>query len=72
MALRVKVDGRILCANFHLKEEGDIYIDDSVHEWLSNVIDKKYGYPIIGKYNEQTHEWFKLNDEEKIKEFKGD
>lgn len=35
MAVRVRKDGRILCAAMHLAEEGDIYIDDGIHYLLS-------------------------------------
>jgi len=35
MALRIRKDGRILCAALHQEEPGDIYIDDGVHYQLS-------------------------------------
>lgn len=35
MALRVRADGRVLCAAMHEAEEGDIYIDDAVQYVLS-------------------------------------
>lgn len=31
MALRVRKDGKILCAALHGKEAGDVYIDDQLH-----------------------------------------
>lgn len=39
MALRIRKDGRILCAAMHPKESGDIYIDDGLHYYLS--VEKK-------------------------------
>jgi hypothetical protein len=35
MALRVRKDGRILCAASHSAQSGDIYIDDGEHYRLS-------------------------------------
>lgn len=35
MALRVRINGDILCAALHPPELGDVYIDDGVHYWLS-------------------------------------
>jgi hypothetical protein len=35
MAVRIRKDGRILCAAMHGKEDGDIYVDDGVHYHLS-------------------------------------
>lgn len=35
MAVRVRVDGRILCAAMHPQEPGDVYLDDEEHYWLS-------------------------------------
>jgi hypothetical protein len=42
MALRIRKDGRILCAAIHPKEEGDTYIDDGLHYEMS-VIHKVIG-----------------------------
>jgi len=35
MSLRVRRDGRILCAAMHPAEPGDLYVDDRAHYWLS-------------------------------------
>lgn len=35
MALRIRKDGRILCAAMHPEEPGDTYIDDGLHYQLS-------------------------------------
>lgn len=35
MALRIRKDGRILCAAIHPAEQGDTYIDDNLHYQMS-------------------------------------
>ena len=35
MALRIRKDGRILCAAIHSAEDGDTYIDDGLHYTMS-------------------------------------
>lgn len=35
MALRIRKDGRVLCAALHEAEEGDMYVDDGLHYYLS-------------------------------------
>jgi len=35
MAVRIRKDGRVLCAAMHPAEAGDIYVDDGVHYHLS-------------------------------------
>jgi len=35
MALRIRKNGKILCAAMHPKKEGDLYIDDELHYYLS-------------------------------------
>lgn len=35
MAIRIRKDGRILCAAIHPPEDGDTYIDDGLHYLLS-------------------------------------
>ena len=37
MALRIRKDGRILCAAIHLQEDEDIYINDALHYQLSVI-----------------------------------
>ena len=37
MALRIRKDGRILCAAMHNEEEGDTYIDDNLHYEMSVI-----------------------------------
>jgi hypothetical protein len=35
VAVRIRKDGRVLCAAMHPAEEGDIYLDDPTHYYLS-------------------------------------
>ena len=35
MALRIRKDGRVLCAAMHAEEPGDTYLDDGLHYLLS-------------------------------------
>lgn len=42
MALRVRKDGRILCAALHDAEDGDTYVNDGLHYEMS-VIHKVIG-----------------------------
>lgn len=42
MALRIRKDGRIMCAAMHPKMEGDTYIPDGLHYQMS-VINKVIG-----------------------------
>lgn len=35
MALRIRKDGRVLCAAMHEAEPGDTYLDDEIHYELS-------------------------------------
>lgn len=37
MALRIRKDGRILCAAIHPEMEGDTYIDDGLHYEMSVI-----------------------------------
>ena len=35
MAVRIRLDGRILCAAINAAEDGDVYINDDIHYKLS-------------------------------------
>jgi hypothetical protein len=35
LAIRIRKDGRILCAARYLEEDGDCYLDDGIHYLLS-------------------------------------
>jgi hypothetical protein len=37
MALRIRKDGKILCAAMHPRQRGDTYIDDGLHYQMSVV-----------------------------------
>ena len=63
MALRVRKDGRLLCAVIHAEEPGDTYLDDLVHEALSGATGNK---PVIGTELWERHrvhgEWWWLGN----------
>jgi hypothetical protein len=50
MALRIRKDGRILCAAMHKEESGDTYINDGLHYLLSVI------YKVIGTEKMEKHE----------------
>jgi len=63
MALRIRIDGKILCAALHKKEIGDTYIPDSLSEIMSGATGEK---PVIVTDNEPKHsthgEWWWSGD----------
>jgi len=40
MSLRVRKNGKILCAAKSKPLDGDIYIDDNIHAWLSGCYNR--------------------------------
>lgn len=60
MALRIRKDGRILCAAMHPIEEGDTYIDDGLHYEMS-VINKVIGTEQIEKHVLHGQWWWMGN-----------
>lgn len=38
MSLRIRADGRVLCAAAHPEEPGDLYVDDGGHYTLSVIL----------------------------------
>lgn len=52
MALRVRKDGRLLCAAMHSEEPGDTYLHDGIHEILSGA---SGGEPVIGTEPMERH-----------------
>ena len=38
MAVRIRKDGKVLCAAMHGEEDGDIYLDDEIHYHLSVIV----------------------------------
>jgi len=63
MAIRIRKDGRMLCAKYHKEEEGDIHVNDSIHEWLSGCRGNK---PLLNFYNYKAHEWFIINTKQYV------
>lgn len=63
MSLRVRANGRILCAAKCDPEEGDIYIDDNIHAWLSGCY-KRMNKVIksLGEDETGQEEWVFIND----------
>ena len=59
MALRIREDGRILCAAIHPAKEGDTYIPDSLSEIMGGATGEK---PVITTDPEPLHsthgEWW--------------
>ncbi len=49
MAIRIRKDGRILCAALHPKEPGDTYIDDGLHYEMSVI------HKVIGSEPSERH-----------------
>lgn len=65
MAVRVRRDGRVLCAAVHPKRRGDTYIDDGLHYLLSvelRVLVTEPMYLAGGRGGHQAHgEWWWAN-----------
>ena len=57
MALRVRKDGRILCAAIHPAERGDTYIDDGLHYEMS-VVSKVIGTEPMERHKEHGEWWW--------------
>lgn len=62
MALRVRKNGDIVCAKYHKAKEGDICINDKIHEWMAGASGHLDSNPIIGDYDEKKHIWKILRD----------
>jgi len=60
MALRIRKDGRILCAAIHGWEDGDTYINDSLHYRLS-VEEKVLVTEPAEKHRERGEWWWTGN-----------
>jgi hypothetical protein len=57
MALRIRKDGRILCAAMHLPLPGDTYIDDALHYEMS-VIHKVIGSEVAERHAKSGQWWW--------------
>lgn len=55
MALRIRKDGRILCAAYHPAEEGDLYLDDHIHSYLGWCIPGFH--PKKKEYDDEDYDW---------------
>jgi len=73
MSLRVRCDGRILCAAKSKPEPGDIYIDDGVHGWLAGSHEtSQYFIKSQGENKSGEEEWKDITgsrEERKVKYF---
>ena len=59
MALRIRKDGRVLCAAHHPPEPGDLYLDDFVHGYLGWCHgDDHPATRQLDNYNWDTHEYY--------------
>ena len=65
MALRIRKDGRILCAAIHPAENGDTYIDDGLHYEMS-VVKKVIGTEEHDKHKIHGEWWWIGNVPENI------
>ena len=59
MALRIRRDGRVLCAAMHAEEVGDIYIDDRLHYYLS--VERRMLVTEPFERHSQHGEWWWIN-----------
>lgn len=60
MAVRIRKDGRILCAAMHQEESGDIYIDDGIHYHLS--VEAKVLVTQTHEQHKNRGEWWWVNN----------
>lgn len=65
MALRIRKDGRILCAAMHQEEPGDTYIDDNLHYQMS-AVHKVIGSEESDKHDKSGQWWWTGNIPENI------
>lgn len=56
MAVRIRKNGKILCARMFLKRKGDIYINDNLHYYLS--VTKKLLVTEPFKKHKQKGQWW--------------
>lgn len=65
MALRVRKNGKIVCAKDYAEEDGDIYINDSIHEFLGGCTDRSSR---VIFYNKEKDRWTFFPTKKIIKE----
>lgn len=65
MALRIRADGRILCAAMHPKEPGDTYIHDGISYRLTVELGAIVTEPMVSEVGRGGHarhgEWWPIN-----------
>jgi hypothetical protein len=66
MALRIRKDGRILCAAMHGLEPGDTYIDDALH-YMMSVEHRVIGSERMEEHKNTGQWWWMGNVPEGIK-----
>lgn len=64
MSLRIRADGTIWCAALNKEKEGDIYIDDNLHYYLS-VEAKVLVTTYVDYHMENKGEWWMKGSEPK-------
>jgi len=66
MAVRIRTDGRVLCAAMHPELPGDTYINDGLHYTLSVVYGVLVSEPMISDLGRGGHakhgEWWWRDD----------
>lgn len=58
MSLRIRKDGRVLCAAHNTPEPGDLYLDDFVHGYLGWCHEDHPDTRQLDNYNWETHEYY--------------
>jgi hypothetical protein len=59
VAVRIRKDGKIFCAAMHKKEDGDIYINDKLHYYLS--VEQKILVTQDWQEHKKHGQWWWLN-----------
>lgn len=60
MAVRVRKNGKIVCAKMFQKRSGDLYIDDNLHYFLS--VEKKVLIAEPYKKHKKTGRWYFITE----------
>lgn len=57
MSLRIRKDGRVLCAAYNPPEAGDLYLDDHIHAYLGWCGEEHADTRQLDNYNWEKHEY---------------
>lgn len=57
MALRIRKDGRVLCAAHNPPEDGDLYLDDYIHAYLGWCDEHHADTRQLDNYDWEKHEY---------------